>query len=1242
MSFRLSPYFYLIVIYLSACYVRADRETAVTQQCPERALPQLGAPYSGLIIGENQTQVPSDLSVETRSGAKFLNKRQREEDPTTGAELCMKAPCVDGSCCGPAGICGYGPDFCGDGCTSNCDATASCGQYSVNGSVSCGLNLCCSWGGWCGTTEAHCIEANAFTPCQVGYGLCEIIRPKPCGEDSGTTNGRSIGYYQASSAKNRICNRITPDQIETDGYTHLFYAFATVDPVSFELKPSDEEDIYLMTAFTALKTSTMQTWISVGGYDFSDVGQPTHTTWSDLCADAGRRADFISSAIQFMDHYGFQGMDIDWEYPVAPERGGHPDDTKNFVQLVKEMRAAFGTKYGLSLILAPDYWYLRNFDPKAMEPYVDFFGFIAYDLHGYWDSDVLALGALVRGQTDVREIYNDTLPLFYDDLDPAKVNFGLAWYGRGYTLADPSCSELLCPFKAPSKPGKCTGTPGVLSLREIQQIIAERGLTPRLNTDSVMKELVFADQWIGYDDDETHAMKRKFANNLCFGGTIAWSVDFNSGPGSGDQPPVSTDGSCGPDNGGTVCEGSGFGDCCSAHGYCGSGSDYCGSGCLSGECVIGGETTDGMCGAAYNDVVCGLWPQGSCCSSAGYCGGTTDHCGPGCQSGPCLQDPDGTGSGDVYIDNTVYVQPSPTVQCFPPCTLVFPPSTITTVTTFSFAPVTTALTVGGSVTTTIIRPSPVTTSVIWFSNLPIPSGKSTSDFALTSSIKPDPIVVTLNGVTSTLSLPATLLLPTTTSTSTNVPPVFYSLPTTVYSTSGTTQTFSEDQITTLSKLSSTSTSTTTWTDDQTSTTSTTVAPIIIGPGGFYWSPVPQPSGPNRFPIPNLPKPPPIPDPPCFKLFDIFSIDCPPDHNKPTSHYTRGPPKPTCTGNCGKVDDPSDENESTSTCATETHTTCQTRDGSATCNTYVGCDCPTSTVTDVWVSCHSESCTTTSSSVITGCYITPTATTTGDYCPLFSDNPALQEVGDMLPPGASITYAPVAYPPSVAVGTSWDTGTSGTVVVGGSTITVVSITVTMIITVDGTTATLYPATTRNRPGINDWASWGLKPPSSSTTTTSKDMPTTTSSSPPPPETHAPPGARPVWVLAGQSIPGSGSFPVSRFTFNGANLDDFDPNTMVLNPCNLNSDWEIEAPGGIDDLDTDGLDDITDVFGDTCAFVSAVGGKDWEDIDYGTVVGHLQRCGKWSDAECVKYELEFGNTADCGGGVKAVELALCTWG
>ena len=246
-----------------------------------------------------------------------------------------------------------------------------------------------------------------------------------------------------------------------------------------------------------------------------------------MVSSKANRATFIQSTREYMDEYGFQGVDLDWEYPGAPERGGNKlADVRNFALLVQEMRAAYGSSYGISLTLAPDYWYLRWFDAKAMESSVDFFGFMAYDLHGSWDQDVKALGKLVRGQADIREIANDTVPLWFDGLDPKKINFGLAMYGRGYTLADSSCNQPLCSFEGPSKPAPCTNSPGVMSLLEIQQLIKKRGIQPQYNKDMMMKQITWDDQWIGYDDEETFAAKKAWADGKCFGGTMVWSIDF--------------------------------------------------------------------------------------------------------------------------------------------------------------------------------------------------------------------------------------------------------------------------------------------------------------------------------------------------------------------------------------------------------------------------------------------------------------------------------------------------------------------------------------------------------------------------------------------------------------------------------------------------------------------------------------------------------------------------------------------
>jgi chitinase len=53
------------------------------------------------------------------------------------------------------------------------------------------------------------------------------------------------------------------------------------------------------------------------GWSFNDPG-PTQMAYTNMVSNAGNRAKFIQSLIRFMDKYGFQGADIDWEYVSWP------------------------------------------------------------------------------------------------------------------------------------------------------------------------------------------------------------------------------------------------------------------------------------------------------------------------------------------------------------------------------------------------------------------------------------------------------------------------------------------------------------------------------------------------------------------------------------------------------------------------------------------------------------------------------------------------------------------------------------------------------------------------------------------------------------------------------------------------------------------------------------------------------------------------------------------------------------
>lgn len=156
---------------------------------------------------------------------------------------------------------------CGPSCISNCDAKAMCGIDSADGKTPCGLNLCCGFYGWCGIEAAHCVDADpryGKTPCQQGFGSCEVKKVPTCSKSSGSGR-RHIGYYQGWNTRERACDKVWPRQINTRGLTHLYYAFAYFHPTTFQMMPMHEGDVPLYGEFTSLKRNGLQTWIAVGG-----------------------------------------------------------------------------------------------------------------------------------------------------------------------------------------------------------------------------------------------------------------------------------------------------------------------------------------------------------------------------------------------------------------------------------------------------------------------------------------------------------------------------------------------------------------------------------------------------------------------------------------------------------------------------------------------------------------------------------------------------------------------------------------------------------------------------------------------------------------------------------------------------------------------------------------------------------------------------------------------------------------
>ncbi|OBT71283.1 hypothetical protein VF21_09607 [Pseudogymnoascus sp. 05NY08] len=372
-------------------------------------------------------------------------------------------------------------------CTSTCDEKSECdpgwgSKWST--AEKCPLNVCCSEYGFCGTTPDFC-QGNVPTS------------PSCSGSSS---DARTIGYYEGWNLE-RSCQTMTPEKIPLGYYTHINFAFVLIDPDTFTISAMGANVAALYTRVTALKALQpgLKVWISIGGWAMNDPG-PSRTT----------------------------------EYPVADDRGGKAADKENFPKFLQNLRHALDQsgmpeRPGLSITIPSSYWYMRGFDIVEIDPIIDFFNIMTYDIHGTWDSADNSIGAIAQAHTNLTEIDLSMQLLWRNHIDPARVVLGLGFYGRSFTMKSPSCLSAGCPFKEGGKAGPCTNTKGILSATEIRQVVAD-GATVTLDSAAAVKIITWDDdQWVSYDDGDTMKTKIQYANSHCLGGTMAWAIDLDDG-----------------------------------------------------------------------------------------------------------------------------------------------------------------------------------------------------------------------------------------------------------------------------------------------------------------------------------------------------------------------------------------------------------------------------------------------------------------------------------------------------------------------------------------------------------------------------------------------------------------------------------------------------------------------------------------------------------------------------------------
>src|SRR6266404_8947548 len=156
-----------------------------------------------------------------------------------------------------------------------------------------------------------------------------------------------VGYYTAWSIYAR---QYFVTDIPADELTDLNYAFINLsnsgECTSGDewgdmgyLYPGDLQSEPLRGNFKQLRVlkkvhPKLHILMSIGGW-----------TWSDKFSNAAltpeSRAKLVRSCIGFMKRYGFDDIDIDWEFPVSGglvKEASRPEDKANFTLLLAEFR----------------------------------------------------------------------------------------------------------------------------------------------------------------------------------------------------------------------------------------------------------------------------------------------------------------------------------------------------------------------------------------------------------------------------------------------------------------------------------------------------------------------------------------------------------------------------------------------------------------------------------------------------------------------------------------------------------------------------------------------------------------------------------------------------------------------------------------------------------------------------------------------------------------------------------------
>ncbi|KAF8066810.1 glycosyl hydrolases family 18-domain-containing protein [Lyophyllum atratum] len=323
-----------------------------------------------------------------------------------------------------------------------------------------------------------------------------------------------------------------PTDIVDSTLTHILYSFADVNPssgaISLTDSYADQEKHYPTDSWSEpgnnlygclkqlyllkLKRRNLKVLLSIGGWTYSQSGHFNFVT------DSAARATFVSNAVQLVEDYGFDGVDLDFEFPSSAAQG------QAFADLFTALRTAFNqlasrkgdaVPYQLSAAVSagqPNYQYLNV---PQMNAALDYWNLMAYDYAGSWLTYADNQANLYGGS---RTGFNtDSAVKYYlaNGATASKITLGMPLYGRAFEATE----GLGQPY---SGIGPGTTEAGVYSYKTLPlagaSVFENTTDVSSYSYDAAKKELV------SYDTPNIVKIKTQYINTKGLGGSMFWEL----------------------------------------------------------------------------------------------------------------------------------------------------------------------------------------------------------------------------------------------------------------------------------------------------------------------------------------------------------------------------------------------------------------------------------------------------------------------------------------------------------------------------------------------------------------------------------------------------------------------------------------------------------------------------------------------------------------------------------------------